>query len=77
MNYSVVRSCCSKLAIVTKIGGGKETGNFVPNGDFLFRDVPKSELTFQRTIQEVPIILEMPKQITGLHFTKHIFYITM
>lgn len=32
-------SCCSKLGIVTEIGGGNETGNLVSYGDFLLRDV--------------------------------------
>lgn len=61
IEYIVFRrsSCCSKLAIVTEIGGGNETGNLVPHGDFLLRYVPVSEFTVQRTTQKVPIILKM------------------
>lgn len=64
IGYIVVRrsSFCSKLSIVTEIGGGNETGNLVSHGDFLLQDVPESEFTFQRTTQEVQIILEMIKK---------------
>lgn len=43
--FPIVRSCYSKLAVVTEIGRGNETGNLVPHGDFLFWDVPESEFT--------------------------------
>ena len=47
---------------MTEVGSGDETGNLVPHGQLLLRDVPQSEFPVWRSAQKVTIILGKNQQ---------------